>query len=46
MKVDVYDTKFIINLLGRTFKVTKNGFYFIVTAFLVPELTKILIYAH
>ena len=45
----VYMTRFfffIINLLGRAFKVMKNGVYFIIIAFLVAELFKILIYAN
>ena len=42
----MYDTKFFINVLGRAFKVMKNGVYFIVTAFSVAELFKILIYAN
>ena len=41
-----YDTKFFIYLLGRAFKVMKNGVYFIVIAFFVAELLKILIYAN
>ena len=36
--------KYLIKLLGRAFKVMKNGVYFIVAAFLVAELLKILIY--
>ena len=42
----VYDTKFFISLLGRAFKVMKDSIYFIVIAFLVAELFKILIYAN
>ena len=37
---------FFIDLLGRTFKVMKNGVYFIVIAFLVAELFKVFIYAN
>ena len=35
-----------ISLLERAFKMMKNSFYFIVTAFLVAELFKNLIYAN
>ena len=42
----VYDTKFFISLLGRAFKVMKNGIYFNAIALLVAELFKILIYAN
>ena len=38
--------KYFISLLGRAFKVMKNGVYFIVIAFLVAELFKILVYAN
>ena len=38
--------KYFISLLGRAFKVIKNGVYFIVIAFLVAELFKILVYAN
>ena len=41
-----YDAKFFIDLLARTFKVMKNGAYFIVIAFLVAELFKVFIYAN
>ena len=37
---------FFIDLLGRAFKVMKNGVYFIVIAFLVAELFKVFIYAN
>ena len=37
----VYDTKSFISLLGRAFKMMKNGIYFIAIAFLVAELFKI-----
>ena len=37
---------FFINVLGRAFKVMKNGVYFIVIAFSVAKLFKILIYAN
>ena len=40
------DMKFFIDLLGRAFKVMKNGVYFIVIAFLVAELFKVLIYGN
>ena len=36
----------IISLLGRAFKVMKNAVYFVVIAFLVAELFKIMIYAN
>ena len=41
-----YDTKFFISLFERTFKVMKNGVYFIVIALLVVELFEILFYAN
>ena len=44
--LSVYDMKYFISLLGRAFKVMKNGVYFIVIAFLVAELFKILVYAN
>jgi len=34
------------SLIGRAFKMKKNGIYFIAMAFLVAELFKILIYAN
>jgi len=37
---------FFILLLERAFKMMKNGVYFIVIAFLVAKLLKILIYAN
>ena len=40
------DTKYLMSLLGRAFKVTKNGVYFILIAFLTAGLFKILIYAN
>ena len=43
---NVRDTKFFISLLGRAFKMMKNGVYFIVIAVLVAKLFKILIYAN
>ena len=42
----VYYTKFFVNVLGRAFKVMKNGVYFIIIAFSVAELFKILVYAN
>ena len=43
--LSVYDTEFyyLIALLGGAFIMMKNGIYFIITAFLVAELFKILI---
>lgn len=41
----VYVDNFFINLLGRAFKVMKNGLYFVVIAFSVAELLGILICA-
>ena len=46
MSYSVYDTKFLINLFKRAFKMMKNGVRFIVIALLVAELFKILIYAN
>ena len=45
---EAHDTKIFISLLGRAFKMMKNGIYFIliVFLFLVVELFKILIYAN
>ena len=40
------DTNFFINVLGRAFKMIKNGVYIIVRAFLGAELLKILHYAN
>ena len=39
-------TIFFIHILEGAFKMMKNGIYFIVIAFLVAELFKILIYAN
>ena len=39
-------TKCLMSLLGRAFKVTKNGVYFILIAILTAGLFKILIYAN
>ena len=41
-----YEAKFFISLFERSFKMMKNGVYFIVMALLVAELFKILIYAN
>ena len=41
-----YDTKLVISLFERAFKMMKNGVYFIVIALLVAELFKILVYAN
>ena len=38
--------KFFISLFERSFKMMKNGVYFIVIALLVAELFKILVYAN
>ena len=47
IQLKVYMTRnFLINVLGRAFKVMKNGVSFIVIAFSVAELFKILIYAN
>ena len=46
MRISVYYTKVFINSLGRAFREIKNDVYFIVIAFLVTELFKILIYAN
>ena len=40
--VSVHNTNFLISLLDRAFKITKNDVYFIVIALLVAELLKIL----
>ena len=42
----VYDTKYFTSLSERAFKVIKNGIYFIVMAFFVAELFKVLVYAN
>ena len=44
-KCKVYDSKFVINLLGRALKMIRDGIYFIVIAFLVVQLFKILFHA-
>ena len=44
--LSVYDTKFLICLFERAFKMKKNGIYFIVKALMVAELLRILIYAN
>ena len=41
-----YETKFLIILFERAFKMMKSGVYFTVIALLVAELFKILIYAN
>ena len=46
LKVYNYAMEFFINLLGRAFRVLKNGIYFIAITFLVAELFEILIYAN
>jgi len=38
--------EFFISMLGRAFKITRNGVYFVFIALSVPELLKILIYAN
>mgnify|MGYP007094279963 CR=1 FL=1 len=40
------DTKFLISLFERAFKMIKSGVYFIVITPLVAELFKILVYAN
>ena len=44
--LSVYEAKYFISLSGRAIKMMKNGVYFIVIAFLVAELFKILVYAN
>ena len=41
----IYDRKIFISLFERTFKMMKNGVYFIVIALFVVELLEILFYA-
>ena len=44
--LSVYEAQYFISLLRRAIKMMKNGVYFVVIAFLVAELFKILVYAN
>ena len=46
MILGAYEATFFSSFFERTFKMMKNGVYFIVIALLVAELLKILIYAN
>ena len=45
LSIKVYMTRTFLFLLGIAFKLMRNGVYFIVIAFLVADLIKVLIYA-